>query len=213
QAWADVSLDRDRTRGLAGGDNWQPELAKAVNVCQLVIFLVSPEWAASGWCKAEFLFSKLGNPKAILPVIVSPVSLSKLPAEMTADYQHVDLTTEPRSVALSAKLPESDEVVTVKFSSDGLERLKIGIKRAGIAAAYFAWPPENEPRRPPYPGLKPLDSADAGIFFGREAPVLRALNALRGLREAGPPRLFVIVGGSGAGKSSFLRAGLLPRLA
>jgi hypothetical protein len=35
---------------------------------------------------------------------------------------------------------------------------------------------------------------------------------LRGLREAPPPRLLVILGASGAGKSFFMRAGLLPRL-
>ena len=59
----------------------------------------------------------------------------------------------------------------------------------------------------------PLEADDAGIFFGREAPVIDALDRLRGLREAPPPRLLVILGASGAGKSSFLRAGLLPRLA
>ena len=62
-------------------------------------------------------------------------------------------------------------------------------------------------------GFRPLEAEDAGIFFGRGAPIVEALDRLRGLREAASPRLFVILGASGAGKSSFLRAGLLPRLA
>jgi hypothetical protein len=83
---------------------------------------------------------------------------------------------------------------------------------AGLDPKHFAWPPASDPNRPPYRGLRPLEAEDAGIFFGRDAPVIEALDRLRGLREAGPPRLLVILGASGAGKSSFLRAGLVPRL-
>ena len=85
--------------------------------------------------------------------------------------------------------------------------------QAGLDASYFPWPPAHDPDRPPYRGLRPLEAEDAGIFFGREAPIIEALDRLRGLREAPPPRFLVILGASGAGKSSFLRAGLLPRLA
>ena len=73
--------------------------------------------------------------------------------------------------------------------------------------------PQDDPDRPPYRGMRPLEAEDAGIFFGREAPTIEALDRLRGLSEAAPPRFLVILGASGAGKSSFLRAGLLPRLA
>ena len=105
------------------------------------------------------------------------------------------------------------EEAHVTFSAEGLQRLKLGLGEAGLHAKSFDWPPPSDPNRPPYRGLRPLEAEDAGIFFGRDAPIVEALDRLRGLRAGVSPRLLVILGASGAGKSSFLRAGLLPRLA
>jgi WD40 repeat protein len=85
--------------------------------------------------------------------------------------------------------------------------------RAGLDPKFFEWPPAGDKSRAPYRGMRALEAGDAGIFFGREAPTIELMAELRGLRETPPPRLLVILGASGAGKSSFLRAGLMPRLA
>ncbi|GHF77774.1 hypothetical protein GCM10018790_64870 [Kitasatospora xanthocidica] len=61
----------------------------------------------------------------------------------------------------------------------------------------------------PYPGLKPFETDDARWFFGRDDLVAQVLAELD--RDAEGP--LVIVAPSGAGKSSLLRAGVLPALA
>ena len=58
----------------------------------------------------------------------------------------------------------------------------------------------------PYPGLAVFEREDAEFFFGRELEVEALWRKLR------PARLLAVTGASGAGKSSFLRAGLLPSL-
>ena len=62
----------------------------------------------------------------------------------------------------------------------------------------------------PYRGLSVFEEQDAGWFFGREAAAVALLDRMsRLLVGAG---LLVVSGASGAGKSSLLRAGVLPRI-
>ena len=58
----------------------------------------------------------------------------------------------------------------------------------------------------PYRGLEPFDERDAAFFFGRE----RETRLITASLFAAP--LTLLYGASGVGKSSVLRAGVLPRL-
>ncbi|MCC6188394.1 MAG: protein kinase [Anaerolineales bacterium] len=62
----------------------------------------------------------------------------------------------------------------------------------------------------PYKGLRAFSEADADDFFGREALVQRLLARLSD--ESDTARFLAIVGPSGSGKSSVVKAGLLPAL-
>jgi hypothetical protein len=58
----------------------------------------------------------------------------------------------------------------------------------------------------PFPGLRPFEPHESSLFFGREDQVDDLLARL------GRRRLVAVVGMSGSGKSSLVRAGLLPAL-
>ena len=60
--------------------------------------------------------------------------------------------------------------------------------------------------RNPYKGLRPFLEADSPDFFGREAFIERLLERMS--RDGGAPRFVAVVGPSGSGKSSVVRAGL-----
>src|SRR5437764_13502129 len=59
----------------------------------------------------------------------------------------------------------------------------------------------------PYPGLRPFRGDEADIFFGREEQVDQLLGKLESCR------FLAVVGVSGCGKSSLVRAGMLSALA
>jgi WD40 repeat protein len=88
-----------------------------------------------------------------------------------------------------------------------LARLLHGLRTAGLEQLFAM-----DPARPPYPGLMAFQEQDAAVYFGRESEIRAAIDALTRLRRFDGSRLLVFLGASGSGKSSLLRAGLLPRL-
>ena len=64
----------------------------------------------------------------------------------------------------------------------------------------------DESAESPYKGLEYYDEGDAELFFGRERLIATLLDALRG------QSLLAVVGASGSGKSSVVRAGVVPVL-
>ncbi|MCH4564540.1 TIR domain-containing protein [Halomonas sp. EGI 63088] len=103
---------------------------------------------------------------------------------------------------LRPQLAELQVIDLVKEPEAGFERLRQGL------ISVFDW----DRHRPPYPGLMAFEEVDAAIFFGRDAETQQALDRLQQLRHFGGPRLLLFLGASGSGKSSLVRAGIMPRL-
>lgn len=199
----EIFLDLDPHTGIRPGERWKQALQKANSRCEAVLCLLSAHWAASHECVTEFRYAETLN-KAVVCARLEPVPDSGV----TGEWQRCDLF----GAGPTTEIALDDGGEPVVFATEGLQRLLDGIRALGIGAQYFPWPPPQEPDRAPYRGWAPLEEADAAVFFGRDAQIVRGMDELRGMRASGVRSLLVILGPSGAGKSSFLRAGLLPRL-
>ncbi|HEY4934691.1 MAG TPA: TIR domain-containing protein [Terriglobales bacterium] len=176
-------LDFDKHQGFAPGADWERTLYREVTGADAVILILTKNWFSSKWCFVEFAQARaLG--KAIFPLIEAPTAETFV----SADIQHLNL---------------------VKDREGGLARLQLELTRIALnTRGGYPW----EQTRPPYPGLLAFDEADAAIYFGRDDDVRRLIERLNARRAQGGEKLVVVLGASGSGKSSLLRAGLVPRL-
>ena len=71
----------------------------------------------------------------------------------------------------------------------------------------------REPARNPFKGLQAFDREDSTVFVGREAERTQAVAELTALwNDAAHPTFYGVIGGSGVGKSSLARAGIVGHL-
>ncbi|MCX5931121.1 MAG: toll/interleukin-1 receptor domain-containing protein, partial [Cyanobacteria bacterium] len=183
-------LDFDKYSGIPPGAEWEKRLYREIMRCQALLILQTPNWSASRWCFAEFTQARaLGKP--IFQVVENDAGAAEAP--IATDLQRLDLRRDRPA---------------------GLEQLKRALVDIALQGqGGFPWPPPGEPDRPPFPGLMEFEEEHAAVFFGRDQEWREVIERLNGRRRlGGPRRLLVLHGSSGSGKSSLLRAGVLPRL-
>jgi WD40 repeat protein len=176
-------LDFDPANGIPAGRDWEQELYAQLRACRVVIILCSPDSMRSKWCFAEVTHAKaLGKP--VIPVKIAECELEAI----LLTHQIVDLTVDPER---------------------GYDSLFTSLRKEGVdPRLLFDW----DDTRAPYPGLPAFREEDAAVYFGRDPEIEQAQATMRRLRSLGGDRLTIVLGASGSGKSSFVRAGLIPRL-
>jgi WD40 repeat protein len=199
----EIFLDIDPEVGLRPGERWKDRLQQASAKCEAVVCLLSRNWEASHECKTEYRVAENLNKQILCARLESSAG-----DDLTSEWQRCDLFGEGDMTSID--LPGGPPVM---YATEGLYRLRDAIRGTGISAHSFAWPPPGDLDRAPYRGWEPFEQVDAAVFFGRDAAIVHGLDELRGMRLAETKSLFVVLGPSGTGKSSFLRAGMLPRLA
>jgi hypothetical protein len=179
-----VFLDFDKETGLDAGGDWEKRLYAELSRCHAVIFALTPNWLASKWCFAEITQARaLG--KILLPIICAPLGEHKV-------------------------LPEVQAVDLIDWNPEGLKRIeKRLLEITDELARGFVF----SANRPPHPGIYAFEAEDAAIYFGRDEETRAVIEKLDARRTQGGARILLIIGASGAGKSSLLKAGVLPQLA
>lgn len=183
QGHRSVFLDFDPEAGIPAGRSWEQELYQQLRSCRAVVVLCSEQSMASRWCFAEITHARsLGKP--VFPIKIGPCTVDSV----LTDRQVLDFTRD---------------------RDEAFRRLGQGLTLAGVDACNpFDW----DASRPPYPGLLTFGEGDAAIFFGRDREIGEGLDLLQQMRRFGGTSLLLLLGSSGSGKSSLLRAGLVPRL-
>ena len=178
-----VFLDFDKVTGFDAGENWEKRLYEELSRCHAVILVLTPNWLASKWCFAELTQARaLG--KVILPIVCKPLG--------------------ERVV-----LPEIQSVDLLDWNADGLDKLE---QRLRAITNELARGFKLDPNRPPFPGIHAFEAEDAAIYFGRDDETRAVIERLDARRTQGGARFLVVIGASGSGKSSLLKAGVLPQL-
>ena len=109
----------------------------------------------------------------------------------------------------TAKNPDERYSDAISFFHDFRQAIGRMVDTHTVAILYEEEEPEAEITNP-FKGLRAFSEADAENFFGREALVQQLLARLA---EGGDlSRFLAVIGPSGSGKSSVVRAGLIPAL-
>jgi energy-coupling factor transporter ATP-binding protein EcfA2 len=185
-------IDRDGLK--PGMPNWELAIRDALNQCAVLLYMVTPESLVSNPVKGELAIAQmLGRP--ILPIWIKGEQWANAAQIEYISAQRIDARPATYAAAL-------DQIV------QAIAGYTSGSNNPAASTTPAAPLPTFEPRNP-YKGLKAFTEADKGDFFGRDDLIRDLLADVETLRDT---RFLAVIGASGSGKSSVVKAGVIPRL-
>lgn len=115
-------------------------------------------------------------------------------------YSYIRDRVEPATISASERLRQTPSFFPLKNHDKGEFLFLHPRHRLNL--------PEMDAGDSPYKGLESFNEGDSHLFYGREAVVTK----LRHRADDADGKLIVVTGASGTGKSSVIKAGLLPQL-
>jgi WD40 repeat protein len=170
--------------GTTLGVRWEPSLLDEARICDVLVVLTGPESIASQRCTQEITVAQQRpQPPRTFEFVVQ-------------EDRGNDLLADRQRLVVSERADRFEAVVEALVPA--------------LAAAGF----EPSPRRPridsPYPGLAAFGVERAEFFHGRDKVVEKIVERLD--RSSLGGGVMSVIGPSGVGKSSIVRAGLATRL-
>ena len=139
------------------------------------------------------------------------VSLTQMELANTVGYSHTQISRLEQNL----RLPDILTIEAGFICALGLEEEPKAVARLLELAANVRREDAPAPGLCPYKGLNFYDESDADLFVGREAltaHLVERILSMTSYGEATKERFLAVVGASGSGKSSLIRAGLVPTL-
>jgi hypothetical protein len=137
--------------------------------------------------------------KGVVNWVWSEVSVALDRAHSDPEYPLIPiLAADARLEALPSFLTQFQAISDVERNADAFTKLLKAVLRLEARASI-------EAEREPFQGLEAFDSHRTHLFFGRDSDTDRLVGLLR------DEHLVMVVGDSGSGKSSVVKAGVIPR--
>ncbi|MDX1911926.1 MAG: SUMF1/EgtB/PvdO family nonheme iron enzyme [Saprospiraceae bacterium] len=218
---------------LEGGDRWRDELRVCIENSRVMISLIPDGWVQhldKSQLKSKLYFDEkchvrheihtaIKAGKTIIPILVNGAAQPKkeqLPDAISELFdtfnngQKLDFRRDPN-------VANFEKFFAQIAKKAGLEQIKEENRSVNLfqrpLAEEFPLPQDMRDFLPaaecPFVGLKPFQRQDARLFFGRSREIYTLCHKIT--REPAP-RVLLLDGYSGTGKSSLLQAGLIPRI-
>ena len=187
------------------GDEWFKTLSDEIQKTTIFIPLITTEWLRSTICVSECYAAELAGIE-ILPIFF-PTSVSILSSSETESYyffRRRNGIEVGSNLELSDAIPEILSHANDFFSSENRQFKK--------SLSQYSFPIDKNTS--PFPGLLSYDDHDshAAILFGRDIEIISLIDKINSNLNSSLSKFLIVRGISGVGKSSLLKAGILPRL-